>query len=304
MYRCEDGHMNARTAASVICCAFTLVAIIAWLQASAAIASADADAAAIQALPNEDSGTAQCGPDRVTWKNARSFDVQLPGSATVHVTGSNGTQILDLSRPLQAGEKLIMLWCGDVLGSGAEALAYEAFSGGAHCCFSVTIVQLQPGARHLLDADLGNGGPDQFRQLDGSGPLELLAYSDVFAYFDHLTFAVSPFMPLVFAYDGSQYIEATRQFPEVIEAEIGRAEADLDQAATRGVPVNVPAQFAYEEQKSAALRLYGLHVLLGDSSQALPEIAARVLPPVAGWLEENAQAATDALAQYYDLATD
>lgn len=291
--------MNERTIVSILFGALTLVAIIAWLPASVSEASAAADPTAIQVLPNDDGGTAQCGADHVIWNNMRSFDVRSPVSAMVHVTGSDGTQILDLARPLRAGEKLIMLWCGDVMGDGTEALAYEAFSGGAHCCFSVTIVELQAGARHLLDADLGNGAPGLPQQLNASGPLELPAASDVFAYFAHLSFAASPFMPLIFAYDGTHYTEATRQFADVIEADIARAEADLDQAVARPVPVQIPVQFAYDAQESVALRLYGLHVLRGDSDQALPEIEARLSPPVAAWLDDNAQAAADALAQQY-----
>src|SRR6202035_434299 len=127
------------------------------------------------------------------------------------------------------------------------------------CCFTASLIMLQPGGPHLLDADLGNGGLVQPVQLDGSGPLELPAACDVFAYFDDLSFAASPFMPLVFTYDGTAYVEATRQFPDRITDEITRAESDLSVAVARRVPAQVPPQLVFQEQESVALRLYGLH---------------------------------------------
>jgi len=264
----------------------------------------DADPGALQMLSGDDSGSARCGQFDVIWTETRSFEFRVPGAAVLTVTGTDGQSLIDLSRSLKAGEKIIPLWCGDVLGDGSQALALETFSGGAHCCFSVSVILLQPGGPHLLDADLGNGGLVQPQQLDGSGPLELPATSDVFAYFADLSFAASPFMPLVFAYDGTGYVEATRQYPDRITGEVARAEVALSAAVARGVPTQVPPQFAYQEQQSVALRLYGLHVLLGDADTALPLIEAQVSPPVAGWLAANVAAARDAMAQRYDLGDD
>jgi hypothetical protein len=190
---------------------------------------------------------------------------------------------------------------GTVLGDGSQVLALETFSGGAHCCFTASLVLLQPGGAHVLDADLGNGGLVQPAQLDDGGPLELPAASDVFAYFDDLSFAASPFMPLVFAFDGTRYVEATRQFPDRITEAIAQAEADLSAAVARRPPAQIPPQLAFQEQESVALRLYGLHVLLGDADAALPLIQAQVSPPAASWLAANAPAALDAMAQRYNL---
>jgi hypothetical protein len=111
-------------------------------------------------------------------------------------------------------------------------------------------------------------------------------------------------MPLVFAYDGTRYVEATRQYPDRITDEVARAEVALSAAVARGVPTQVPLQFVYQEQQSIALRLYGLHVLLGDADTALPLMEAEVSPPVAGWLAANAPAAVAAMAERYDLRDD
>jgi hypothetical protein len=288
-----------------------IVGLTAWLFTGPGVGSAspslahqtgDADATTIQQFAQGESGSAQCGAYQVTWNNTRSFDFHSPGSMALRATASDGSVVVDLAHQLVAGEVVIPLWCGDLLGDGSQALAFESFSGGAHCCFSATVLLLQAGARHVLDADLGNGGLIQPEQIDGAGPLELPASSDVFAYFDDLSFAASPFMPMVFAYDGTQYVEATRQFPERLHAEIDRASADLAEAVARPARAQVPPQFADQEQESVALRLYGLHVLLGDADQALPLIEGRVAPPVATWLAANAPAAADAIAQIYNLA--
>ncbi len=231
-------------------------------------AAAQTDPHPVTVLSNDDSGTGQCGPDQLAWHNMGSFDVRQRGSATLRATAPDGGLLLDLVQPLAPGEKLIPLWCGDLLGDGSQVFGYETFSCGAHCCFSVSVVALQPGAPHLLDVELGNDGLTQPRQLDGDGPLQLVGSSDVLAYFDDLSYAASPFLPLVFAYDPAteQYLEATRQFPERLRAEVAQANADLDEAVRRPVDANVPERFRYQEQESVALRVYGLHVLLGDAA--------------------------------------
>lgn len=264
--------------------------------------NAGADPAAIQSLSGDDAGSAQCGPHLVSWNNVRSFSVGTPGSVTLRATDSDGSVVVDLSHPLSVGEKLIPRWCGDILGDGTQALGLETFSGGAHCCFSASVVLLEPGGRHLLDVDLGNGGLGRPEQLGNAGPLQLPADSDVFAYFGDLSFAASPFLPQVFAYDGAEYVESTRQFPETLRAEVQRAEANLPEAVARPVSAQVPGRFVYQEQESIALRLYALHVLLGDADQALPGIEASVAPPAANWLAAHAAEAAALLAQRYNLA--
>jgi hypothetical protein len=258
------------------------------------------DQTPIQMLPNGDSGSAQCGAYQLSWNNMPSFQVGVDGSVTLRATRASGPAVLDFAQPLATGERLIPRWCGDVLGDGSQALAYEMFSGGAHCCFSAHVVLLQPGARELLDLDLGNGGLGQPTQLMEGGPLQLIGGSDVFAYFDDLSFAASPFMPLIFSYDGQEYFEATRLFPDYLRAQAAMAEAELDDAVALGTPAEVPVPLRYQEQESGALRLYGLHVLLGDADRALPSIQARVAPPVSDWLGANAPAAAAAIAAAYN----
>ena len=133
--------------------------------------------------------------------------------------------------------------------------------------------------------------------------MQLVGGSDVFAYFDDLSFAASPFMPLIYVYDdGSrQYVEATRQYPDYLRDEVSKVEADLPDAVARSTSGQVPPQLRYQEQESAALHLYGLHLLLGDADTALPQIEAEVSPPVVAWLDANAEQAAGAMSGVYDL---
>ena len=107
-------------------------------------------------------------------------------------------------------------------------------------------------------------------------------------------------LPLVLAYDGTRYVEATRRFPDLLADEARQAQVELMEVVTRQTVVG-GSRFDYEEQVGMALRLYGLHVLLGDADQALPGLRALVAPPVAEWLDVNAQPAVEAMARVYHL---
>jgi hypothetical protein len=258
----------------------------------------------VQRLSNSETGSATCGDIAVSWDNQRAQGVNTTGSARLRALDAAGAVLLDFTRALRPGERIVMLWCGDVLGDGSQALAYELFSGGAHCCFSVSVIQLAPGARHLLDADLGNGGLGPPQHLSDGGPLELVGSSDVFAYFDDLSFAASPFMPIIYAYapDRGVYVESTSQFGDYLSGLADEAEAALGGAVTRTPAEKLPAALEYQEQESISLRLYGLHVLVGDADAALPRITARLSPTAAAWLRVNAADADAAMAGVYSLA--
>jgi hypothetical protein len=248
----------------------------------------------------ERSGADECGAVHVAWGTAPLPTFQTEGRAQLEATSSDGQPVFELSWRLGPGEQLIPLWCADLLGDGRWAFAFERFSGGAHCCFSATILLLEPGAPRLLDLDLGNSGLVVPRQLDGGGPLEVPTQSDVFAYFDGLAYAASPVLPMVLAFDGTHYVESTRQFPDLLHDEVRQAQTDLAEVVARQTVVG-GSRLDYEEQQGVALRLYGLHVLAGDADQALPAIQSMVAPPVAQWLQESAPTAAEAMARVYHL---
>jgi hypothetical protein len=169
-------------------------------------------------------------------------------------------RVSELTQDLYFGEWLIPLWCGDILDDGSQALAYETFSGGAHCCFSAIVALLDSSGRHLLERRLGNSplGPPQ--QLGTGRSLQLVADADVFAYFGDLSFVNSPYLPLIFVYDGSNYVEADATLPAIKAKLTPAAAAWLDAHAA--------------EARQALAQVYNLAEVAGV--QAVPDAAGAV----------------------------
>lgn len=181
------------------------------------------------------------------------------------------------------------VWCGDLLGDGRQILNYAEFSGGAHCCYSGSVVLLDGSSQNLVDWGLGSFGLLLPEQLDNSVPLEIPGVSPLFNYYADLAFVNSPTLPVVYAYDGKQYVEATARFPGYLAPELAKAESDL--AAAK------PGQ----EQEGSALKIYALHLLLGDTDQALPGLQGRLAPATRTWLTSHAAEVRTMMAQAYTL---
>ncbi len=225
----------------------------------------------------EPSGTAECGEFTVEWSAPAG---KLPADATLVVSDADGTPVLEVTKRATPGRFLQInpLWCGDLLGDGGMVIGYHLFTGGAHCCFTAEAFELGEKPRRILEADLGNAERLMPEELDGAPPLELVSLSDLFAYFDALAFAFSPFLPLVFAYDGERYAEATR--PDHVRADLEEALVSLDQAL-QGRP-------SFELVAGHALRAFADYVLLGEAAEGLADLRARVPERVAAWLDRHA----------------
>jgi hypothetical protein len=88
----------------------------------------------------------------------------------------------------------------DVLGLGAPSLAVEGFTGGAHCCYDVTVLVLGPEFRalptiHLLDSELA-----RFKRVSGRDALVLSLNDFTFAYW-WASFAASSAPTVLMSYD-------------------------------------------------------------------------------------------------------
>jgi len=78
----------------------------------------------------------------------------------------------------------------DVTGDGRAELVLQSYSGGAHCCFYLSIFEL--GAEPTLLAEFdGAHAPVQLVELDGDRALEVQLYDWTFAYWK-ASFADSP----------------------------------------------------------------------------------------------------------------
>jgi hypothetical protein len=244
----------------------------------------------------EESGSASCGGYSVRWDNP-AIDFGAPPAdpvwATLEVAGPDGSTVLHEQVQANLNERLFAELCGDLVRQGGTALLYTTYSGGAHCCSTAFLVSLEPTPRPLLRYELKNAGGMEPRQLDDGGPLELTSGSDLFAYFDDLPYAASPFLPLAFAYDPQrgEYVEATRQFPTLIQADLDRTLQDLDSAVQRGEDPIV--------QRSLGLKGFAEFALLGRPDEGLSEVKTHVGPDAAAWLDAHRAEALDLLAHTY-----
>lgn len=169
--------------------------------------------------------------------------------------------------------------CTDVTGDRRPELIVESFSGGAHCCSTVQVFQLQPSFRQILNYHAGN--TPGFAVVRGiRGRLGLALGDDGLAYHDDLCFACSPVhMPLVACYVSGRFAECTRQFPGLVQEAI-RTSQDQLREALASTHESRPVYM-----RGAALGIYAGHALLGREADGLAMVARMTADPgVRTWL--------------------
>lgn len=162
------------------------------------------------------------------WRNERSPD-----------DGLGFDSILTLS---QTGEPAIQLeyFSGfdalsgtDLTADGVRELIVNTYTGGAHCCFGVTVYSLGDTATKILETRPSNCG-GQFRDLDGDGVLEFVTCDDIFAY-AYCSFAASPIVTAVLAYaPDAGYVAAGPRFAEQYTADLPGFQAQAESATPGG----------------------------------------------------------------------
>lgn len=107
--------------------------------------------------------------------------------------------------------------CTDLTADGIPEWQIETFSGGAHCCSVNYVYSLTEPARIILEVATANTPGFTAEQIDGQGPLELISWDNRFAYAYDMSFAESPFLPIVYSYIDGQYLDNTRSFPAILK---------------------------------------------------------------------------------------
>jgi hypothetical protein len=225
-----------------------------------------------------------CGQFHIKWSDP-DFDKNFSTEATLVVETKHGDKILEVSEKVLSPQTVQFLWCKELLDEGTPVIAYTVYSGGAHCCWNTNVVLLSQPSRWLLRVSL-SWGDLLAEQLDNAGPLELVTKMNVFAGINNLPSYAKPFLPMIFAYDGKRYMEATRRFPDYISADLENAMVDLDAKS-------------FEERVGKALRVLGDYVLLGQKEKGLVEIKAKVSDDVAVWLDKYAAEAVKCVKYRY-----
>jgi hypothetical protein len=230
----------------------------------------------VQEWSGEPDGSNNCGDFAVGWQSPE-LDGSGPKASLHAVDGDN--VVLDLVGR-DDSEQITPLWCGDVAGDERLELATQRYTGGAHCCFSIRIDTMDGPT--LLERDLGNYGGLEAKNLDDGEEDELVGSSDVLAYFGNLPYAATQAVPLIFAFKGGRFVEATEDYPDEVRERLADAEKDLRTVIADGIDDAI---------KGMAIGVYAHHVLLGDEDEALDDLTEQVPDDAASWLREHADEA-------------
>ena len=231
----------------------------------------------VQEWSGEPDGSNNCGDFAVGWQSP-----ELDGTgpkATLHAVDGDNV-VLDLVGRDDT-EQIMPLWCGNVAGDERPELATQRYTGGAHCCFSIRVDTMDGPT--LLDRDLGNYGGLEAKNLDDRDADELVGSSDVLAYFGDLPYAATQAVPLVFAFSGGRYAEATEDFPDHVRERLEKARKEL--------VLKTGASSEPELLRGLTVGLFAHYVLLGEEEEGLDVIDRTASSDEARWLREHADEA-------------
>jgi hypothetical protein len=216
-------------------------------------------------LDTRNKGKFRCGDNLIRWFNHPEEDV-WSAPPWLLISNEKGETLLEINekKPL----KTVVIqphWCRDILANGMPALAYTHRN-------ATQVVSLQQPMQVIVASDEYRLIP---RQLDKTPALELVGHYTLFDRLPGISASDQPCLPVVLAFDGKEYRESTRQYPQVIRAELNEALRNVDR--TTG-----------EQQKATALRALGNYVLSGEPYKGLAHIRLRLSEDVASWLNEEA----------------
>ena len=118
-----------------------------------------------------------------------------------------------------------------LLGGDSKQLIINQYSGGAHCCTTIRIYDLEgPRPKPLYDnlrydVDFSPVLVD----IDHDGVYEFTQPVMAFDYFDRLSHASSPFPQMAFRYDKSagKYVPAGREYADYLLSDVGKYSDDV-----------------------------------------------------------------------------
>jgi hypothetical protein len=109
----------------------------------------------------------------------------------------------------------------DLDGDGTEDLILRLFTGGTHCCYSYQIYSLGKVFKKIGDLKLLDcGSKIRIHDIDQDGMQEILTCNAGFTYLKDLSFAQSPFPPMVFGLEGGRYVDQDKKFSSVFDHDI------------------------------------------------------------------------------------
>ena len=196
--------------------------------------------------------------------------------------GLNEYTVVSLEPRVAEAEQWEVAFVADVNADGLDDAIVMEYSGGAHCCFLYRVFSEGPSGIQLIDSfslGWGNARIRAVEDLDGDGMPELDTYDDRLAYFPGLSFARSPFLPLVLCRSTQHiYYDCTQYFPEVLKSSAQEVEGELGDAVQR--------QLEEEIKRSLALALLATYIRMGMDEEGWSKVRS-LCPECEGWLTEN-----------------
>lgn len=126
----------------------------------------------------------------------------------------------------------------DITGLGKPNLVVTEWTGGAHCCTILHVLELGPKVREIAAVDFMDTENAHFVDLDGDGVWEIKGEDWTFSYW-HAAFVESPAAEVILRFDGKRYrlaLERMRREPWSTAAIRQRLSAVGEQYSGTGFP--------------------------------------------------------------------
>jgi hypothetical protein len=166
----------------------------------------------------------------------------------------------------------------DIFDDGNTSLILEGFSGGAHCCWTYSIIDL--GERPMILPRVENESPFFSFKDSADGKFKILTKDGAFDYFDGMCHACTPFPSMVLEVREGKLRDASAQFVadydgEIAEARSGINQGDLGRFLTvADLATNGRAQAESEQLRQAILKVVLSYLFSGREQQAWQELTA------------------------------
>ncbi len=155
----------------------------------------------------------------------------------------------------------------DINGDGNPDLVFEAYTGGAHCCWTYWIVS--PTDEPALLAYFENERGASFDDTDGDGRIEIWTTDGAFDYFDDLSHADTPFPTVVLELDGREFRNISSRFRASYEKEITQARRQLRRSGLTDIVVARDRSFGdYFVWKQSVLEIVFAYLYSGREHHA------------------------------------
>ncbi|MBI3896524.1 MAG: hypothetical protein HY313_11400 [Acidobacteria bacterium] len=113
----------------------------------------------------------------------------------------------------------------DINGDGQPDAVIEAFSGGAHCCWTYFFVSLGPEPGLIQKFESKHSA--SFKDLNGDGHIEIPVLDGAFDYFE-TAYSESPFPLLIIQLQGNEFRDISADFPKIYDEEIHELRSGLN----------------------------------------------------------------------------